>query len=101
MQRIVVVDKASAADSPAASSSVAAATVASLEAQVAGTTDLGRPGDKMTAAALNCIVVDIAAATPAMVVDTSAAGGMVVVGTVVTCWLLLCTASIPIYLVLS
>jgi hypothetical protein len=92
-----------------------------LEEPVAETAVLGHPGDKMTKAALDHIVVDIAhlghledkmtaaaldhivvgIAAPGMAVDTSAAGGMVVVGTVVTSWLLLCTASIPIHLLLS
>ena len=101
MQRIVVADRAAAADSPAAATSVVAARVASVEELIAGTADLGRPADTMTAAALDHIVVGFVAVTPGMGIDTSAAGGMVVVGTVVTCWLLLCTASIPIYLVLS
>ena len=78
---------------------VAAARVASVEEPVAGTADLGRPGDKTTAAALESIVVGIEA--PGMAVDTAAAVNIVVVGTVATYWLLLCTASIPIYLMLS
>ena len=101
MQRIVVADRAAAADNPATTALGRPADTMTLEELIAEITALGRPADTMTTAALNHIVVGIAAAAPGMAVDTSAAGGMVVVGTVVTCWLLLCTASIPIYLVLS
>jgi hypothetical protein len=58
--------------------------VASVAELVAGTSDLGRPGDKMTSAALDRVVVDIAAAAPAVAADTLAAVDMIVVGIAVT-----------------